>query len=118
VRVSYLVSRSSTLPPLPAFWRDDQLKQIGGPLVKQVTVCVDLGLPGEGSTLQECLSNLLDVVSDDALLKSVNLDVLMHTRAEEPRARVYALQCAEVIWRNHGSKLLGEHYFHVAVVHV
>jgi U3 small nucleolar RNA-associated protein 10 len=75
--------------------------------VAQVPVCVEMGLPGEGTQLQECLSNLVDVVSDDALLKSTNLGLLMHTRADEVRLRMYALQCAQVLWRNHGAKLLG-----------
>jgi U3 small nucleolar RNA-associated protein 10 len=90
-----------------AFWRDEQLKEIAGPLVAQVPVCVEMGLQNDGVPLQECLSGLVDVVSDDALLKSINLDLLMHTRADEVRLRMYALQCAQVLWQTHGAKLLG-----------
>jgi hypothetical protein len=49
-----------------------------------------------------------DVVSDDNLLKKLNLDLLMHTRAEDTRLRLYTLTCSEALWRAHGSKLAGK----------
>ena len=44
---------------------------------------------------------------DDALLKRLNLDVLMHTRADDALVRIFALQCARALWTAHGSKLVG-----------
>ena len=57
--------------------------------------------------LQECLSALLDSITDDTLLKTVNLNVLMHTRSEDSRVRIFALSSAEVLWRSHGGRLIG-----------
>jgi len=50
---------------------------------------------------------MVDCVNDDALLKSINLDLLMHTRSEDPRLRLFALTCSEQLWRAHGRKLVG-----------
>jgi len=50
---------------------------------------------------------LCDTATDDALLKRLNLDVLMHTRADEVHVRIFALQCARALWTAHGSKLIG-----------
>jgi U3 small nucleolar RNA-associated protein 10 len=50
---------------------------------------------------------LCDIATDDALLKRLNLDVLMHTRADEVRVRIFALRCALALWTAHGSKLIG-----------
>lgn len=91
-----------------AFWRDDLLRQISSPLIAQVAVCTELGFSDDEVQLQECLSSLVGATSDDTLLKSDNLALLMHTRAEDPRLRRYALQCSERVWRDHGSKLLGK----------
>lgn len=49
----------------------------------------------------------MEAVNDDALLKSINLDLLMHTRSEDVRLRTFALACSETLWRAHGGKLLG-----------
>jgi hypothetical protein len=51
---------------------------------------------------------LTDCVTDDALLKSINLDLLMYSRSEDPRLRLFALTCAETLWVAHGGKLLGK----------
>jgi U3 small nucleolar RNA-associated protein 10 len=107
VRPAHIASGKPAHDVSTAFWRDDQLKQIAAPLVAQVPVCVEMGLPDGGTQVQECLSDLVDVVSEDTLLKSINLSLLMHTRVEEVRLRIYALQCSQVLWRNHGAKLLG-----------
>ena len=50
---------------------------------------------------------LSDAAMDDALLKRLNLDVLMHTRADDALVRIFALQCARALWTAHGSKLVG-----------
>jgi hypothetical protein len=49
----------------------------------------------------------MEAVNDDALIKSINLDLLMHTRSEDVRLRVFALTCSESLWRAHGGKMLG-----------
>ena len=59
--------------------------------------------------LRDALTSLVDTSNDDVLLKSINLDLLMHTRSEEAAVRLVALECAEALWRNHGGKLLGEY---------
>ena len=48
-----------------------------------------------------------EAVTDDALLKRLNLDVLMHTRADDALVRIFALQCARALWTAHGNKLVG-----------
>jgi U3 small nucleolar RNA-associated protein 10 len=88
------------------FWRDDKLRLIASPLVKQVAVCINSNYTGK-LLLQECLSALVDTTSNDTLLKSVNLDLLMHTRSDDARLRLFALTCSEALWRYHGSRLLG-----------
>jgi len=90
-----------------AFWRDDKLRQIASPLIQQVVVCIRLNTAEGKLSLQECLVALVDSVTDDMLLKSINLDILMHTRSEDVRLRLFALMCSEKSWRVHGGKLLG-----------
>lgn len=58
--------------------------------------------------MSECIVALGEAVNDDSLIKKINLDVLMHTRAEDARVRLYALTCSEALWRAHGGKLMGE----------
>ncbi|KAG6909155.1 hypothetical protein DXG01_001782 [Tephrocybe rancida] len=89
-----------------AFWRDDKLRQLAGPLVQQLPVCLK-ATPESKTAVQDCLVALVDNVTDDMLLKSVNLDVLMHTRSDDVRLRLLALTCSEKLWRVHGGKLLG-----------
>jgi len=50
---------------------------------------------------------LCGAATDDGLLKKLNLDVLLHTRAEDARVRIVALGCARALWTAHGSKLIG-----------
>ncbi|PFH46286.1 hypothetical protein AMATHDRAFT_155738 [Amanita thiersii Skay4041] len=102
-----------------AFWRDDKLRQFSKPIIAQVPVCISWGSGFTTATsatsnkdkdkqlLHDCLSSLVDTATDDTLLKSLNLDLLMHTRSDDTRLRIYALTCAEMLWRNHGGKLLG-----------
>lgn len=90
-----------------AFWRDDKLRQIASPLIAQVPVCTRLNTLDGKTILPECLSALAECVTDDALLKSINLDVLMHTRSEDAKTRLFALTCSTSLWQAHGGKLLG-----------
>ncbi|KAJ6464259.1 hypothetical protein C8R47DRAFT_1180243 [Mycena vitilis] len=90
-----------------AFWRDDKLRLVTPGLVQQVAVCIRLGASAESKALvTECLVALTDSVADDTLLKTLNLDLLMHTRSDDARLRVFALACATALWSAHGGKLL------------
>ncbi|EEB90759.1 hypothetical protein MPER_10992 [Moniliophthora perniciosa FA553] len=55
----------------------------------------------------EALTSAVEHVTDDTLLKSVNLDILMHTRSEDAGTRIFALSASESLWKTHGGKLLG-----------
>jgi U3 small nucleolar RNA-associated protein 10 len=90
-----------------AFWRNEKLRQIAPLLVEQVSVCIRLEIPEGKTTLSGCLEALMEAVNDDTLIKSINLDLLMHTRSEDVRTRIFALTCSETLWRAHGGKLLG-----------
>ena len=57
--------------------------------------------------VSECLIAILSLIDDDVMAKSLNLDVLMHSRSEEARVRLFSVSCAEQLWRAHGDKLLG-----------
>ncbi|KAF8901036.1 armadillo-type protein [Gymnopilus junonius] len=89
------------------FWRDDKLRQISTPLTAQVEVCVRLNFLDGKSLLQECFGALIENVTDDTLLKTINLNILMHTRSEDSRVRLFALECAQAVWHSKGGKLLG-----------
>ncbi|KAK7055439.1 U3 small nucleolar RNA-associated protein 10 [Favolaschia claudopus] len=90
-----------------AFWRDDKLRAVAPALVQQVAVCVRLDHSPESKALvTDCLVALTDSATDDTLLKKLNLDLLMHTRSDEARLRVFALACATALWEAHGGKLL------------
>jgi len=60
-----------------------------------------------GVVVSAGLVALCGAATDDGLLKRLNLDVLMHTRAEDARVRIVALRCARTLWTAHGSKLIG-----------
>jgi len=65
-------------------------------------------MPNEARSLfKQCLEAFVENVSDDALLKSTNLDILMHTRSDNVKVRQFALACVETLWRSHGGKLIG-----------
>ncbi|KAJ7582775.1 hypothetical protein C8J56DRAFT_230499 [Mycena floridula] len=88
-----------------SYWRDDKLQLITKSIVAQLVVRVRIGAPA--GDLEECLNALTECATNDLLLKSINLDILMHTRSEDARLRLFALTCSEMLWRNHGGKLLG-----------
>ncbi|KAJ3761867.1 hypothetical protein EV360DRAFT_36877 [Lentinula raphanica] len=89
------------------FWRDDKVKQISSMLISQIPICVKLNILEAKSLLQDCLVAGAETATDDSVLKLMNLDILMHTRSEDAKIRLFALTCAEALWRAHGSKLLG-----------
>jgi U3 small nucleolar RNA-associated protein 10 len=104
-----------------AFWREDRLKQISGPLVSQIPIVCDSLIGTDGETNRRSLSNTLcalaGAVSEDydergggsggALLKSLNLGILMQTRSEDAKQRIFSVQCATELWRTNGIKLVG-----------
>ena len=91
-----------------AFWREDKLRQIVPAVVEQLPTCIRLATTEGKAALPRCLDAITEAVSDDALLKSMNLNLLMHTRSEDVRLRTFALVCSEVLWQSHGGKLQGK----------
>lgn len=87
------------------FWRDDKLASVAKPIIAQVSSCIRLNIGKQALT--NCLIAMTSVAVDDSLLKSINIDLLMHTRAEDARERIFALSCSEALWREHGGKLIG-----------
>jgi len=90
-----------------AFWRDDKLRQIAPLLVEQVAVSIRLDVPDGKTMLPNTLCAMTDCISNDVLLKSINLSLLMHTRSEDTRLCLFALTCSEALWCAQGGKLLG-----------
>ncbi|KAA1474189.1 hypothetical protein DENSPDRAFT_781033 [Dentipellis sp. KUC8613] len=89
------------------FWREDKQRQIIPVLVSQIPKCVDLHDEDAKDQQVAALVALAEVADDDNLLKKINLDVLMHTRSEEVRVRLFALRSSEALWSTHGSKFMG-----------
>jgi U3 small nucleolar RNA-associated protein 10 len=106
VVLSYLRTTHSSSP---VFWRDDKLASVAKPLIAHVSTCIKLNIADGKQALTNCLIAMTSVAMDDALLKSINLDLLMHTRAEDARVRIFALSCAEALWREQGGKLIGSY---------
>ncbi|KAI0052438.1 hypothetical protein FA95DRAFT_1483564 [Auriscalpium vulgare] len=91
-----------------AYWREDKLERITAPLVAQISNCIDRDAEDNGrDQVVKALAALCDAANDDVLLKKLNLDVLMHTRSEDARVRLFALQCSKALWTGHGDKLIG-----------
>ncbi|KAJ8522739.1 hypothetical protein ONZ45_g764 [Pleurotus djamor] len=90
-----------------AFWRDDKLRQVAQPLIQQLPTFAAVASPIAHSALSDCLAALGDCTTDDTLLKNLNIDVLMHTRSENSKVRIEALQCSASLWHAIGGKLLG-----------
>lgn len=107
-----------------AFWRDDRLQQLM-PVLTSLIPHADAPPPpsssgdpstisndGSGSSSRDIVSASLvafcDAATDDALLKQLNLAVLMHTRADDAHVRIFALRCARALWSAHGRKLIGK----------
>ncbi|OSD00001.1 hypothetical protein PYCCODRAFT_1479448 [Trametes coccinea BRFM310] len=101
------LSKSMAADEDRVFWRSDKLRQLVPLAAQQVPVAVRLNVPEGKDTLAECLVSLLGIIDDDVLSKSLNLDILMHSRSEDARTRLLSLTCAERLWRAHGEKLLG-----------
>ena len=76
-------------------------------LTAQVPVSVRLRIPANDTMLRDCLTALTSRVTDDDQLKAINLNLLMHTRSEDVKLRLLALNCSESVWKAEGGKLLG-----------
>lgn len=96
-----------TKPRSLAFWRDDKLQRLLSPVVAQVPIAARFH-DAEKTAFSDCLVAFADTLNDDSLLKSFNMDLLMHTRSEEARVRLYALTCSEALWRSQGEKFIGQ----------
>jgi len=105
----FLSHPHTTHSSFPVFWRDDKLASVAKPLIAQVSTSIKLDIADGKQALTNCLIAMTSVATDDALLKSINLDLLMHTRAEDARERIFALSCAEALWREQGGKLIGSY---------
>ena len=92
------------------FWRDDRLQQVMPVLVALVAPAgagQDTALLNGREIVSASIVALGDTVTDDGLLKRLNLEVLMHTRSDDSLVRICALQCAHALWTAHGSKFVG-----------
>lgn len=89
------------------FWRSDKLRLLVPLAAQQVPVAVRVNLLDVKVALADFLDALLGILDDDVLTKSLNLDILMHSRSEDARVRLLSITCAEQLWRAHGEKLLG-----------
>ena len=89
------------------FWRNDKLRQFIPLAIQQVPLAPEVDVPEAKNAVSDCLSALLAVVDDDVMVKTINLDILMNSRSEDARVRLFSLACAEQLWKLHGEKLLG-----------
>ncbi|KAH8112066.1 hypothetical protein DFH11DRAFT_1788270 [Phellopilus nigrolimitatus] len=89
------------------YWRDGKLRLVSGPLIQQIPVCVNLKTSQGKTLLSECLSALVECLEDDSSVKAVNLAVLMHSRSDDRRVRLFALSCSVTMWQAHSAKLRG-----------
>ncbi|KAF9238673.1 hypothetical protein BU15DRAFT_88298 [Melanogaster broomeanus] len=104
------------------FWREDKLSAILPHLLSQVPTVIYLPSPfpvASTTPAPQCptprqllTSSLLSLISllpntSSELLKRLNLHLLMHTRSEDARIRILALECACEMWKAEGGKLIG-----------
>lgn len=71
-------------------------------------MAIRLNVPQGKAAVSEFLISILAILDDDVMIKTLNIDVLMHSRSEDARVRLFSLFCAEQLWRAHGDKMLGE----------
>ncbi|KAG6334786.1 hypothetical protein ID866_4304 [Astraeus odoratus] len=100
-------------------WREDNISAILPHLISQLPTATRLPMPTATlvsistqthkqllTTSLVSLVTLLPAGASDAL-KKFNLSLLMHTRSEDARLRVFALECATEVWKVEGAKLIG-----------
>lgn len=105
--LDYVLDPTLVLIVASVFWRSDKLRLLAPLAAQQVPVAVRVNLPDGKDALVDFLEALLGILDDDVLTKSLNLDILMHSRSEDARVRLLSITCAEQLWRAHGEKLLG-----------
>ncbi|PIL25976.1 hypothetical protein GSI_11730 [Ganoderma sinense ZZ0214-1] len=101
------ISKSIAMDEDRVFWRNDKLRQLQPLVIQQIPVATRISVPGSKSAVSECLIAILSLVDNDAMAKSLNLDVLLYSRSDEVRVRLFSVSCAEQLWRAHGERLLG-----------
>ncbi|KAI6037989.1 hypothetical protein EDC04DRAFT_2699173 [Pisolithus marmoratus] len=99
------------------FWREDKVAVVLPHLLSQLPTSISLSSertnPSSGADHKQlliaCLVSLVSLLPASAadLLKRLNLSLLMHTRSEDARQRMLALECASAIWKEEGGKLIG-----------
>ncbi|KAI6022898.1 hypothetical protein BKA83DRAFT_89928, partial [Pisolithus microcarpus] len=99
------------------FWREDKVAVVLPHLLSQLPITVSLSSVHSTTSSVEnpkqlligCLVSLVSLLPSSAAdqLKRLNLSLLMHTRSEDARLRMLALECATEIWKAEGGKLIG-----------
>ncbi|KIJ18297.1 hypothetical protein PAXINDRAFT_97717 [Paxillus involutus ATCC 200175] len=105
------------------FWREDKISTILPHLLAQVPTAIQLPPPVANALpatqpptpkqlLTSCLLSLISLLpsASSDLLKRLNLDLLMHTRSEDARVRILALECTCEMWKAEGGKLIGTQF--------
>jgi U3 small nucleolar RNA-associated protein 10 len=78
-------------------------------LVNQIPVYPGLPVEGRQDVLSACIANFaVAALSRDEHIKKLNLDVLMQTRSEDPRVRLYALRTCVQAWTVAGPRFAGK----------
>ena len=76
-------------------------------LVNQIAVFHRLPMEGRQDVLSTCIANFAVALSREEDIKKLNLDILMQTRSENSRVRLYALQTCVQAWTAAGAQLIG-----------
>lgn len=103
----YLTSRSKPTKSSLGFWREDKLRQIGPIVVAQLPACIRFNSLESKQLLNESITALIELAAADIVVKNINREILMYTRSDDTLVRIFALNCSEHQWREHGGKLLG-----------
>ena len=68
-------------------------------MIAQIPIAASHRSTDAKTALSKCLIATADALEDDTQLKSLNVNVLLHTRSEDTRVRIFALACSEALWR-------------------
>lgn len=83
--------------------------QVAKPLTDQISVCIQNKFVSGKTVLQRSIGALVDSTDLDALLQSINHNILVYTQSEDTRLRLFALSCSVSLWETYGQKLAGEY---------
>jgi len=100
--------RKSLVVDDSGYWRDDRVRKILPVLAAQLGTPCTLRSAESQKILADTMVALARVATDSAVLKALNLAVLMQTRSEDARVRLRALGVADALWRDDGA---GMHEF-------